>query len=97
MKKSISTQTSLHHVSPSTDNQKLVEVAPFLLLKEIRFMKQLIYVPTPALLDAHLGAVLLWKPLIFVRYITFPLQETYEIYKELLSPFQCILVFAASY
>lgn len=46
-----------------------------------------------AWLDPQLDAVLLWKSLIFVRYVIFPLQETYKIYKELLSPFQCVVCF----
>ena len=69
-----------------------MEVAPFL-LKEIHFMKQLISVPTLAWLDPQLSVVLLWKLLKFVRYILFPLQETYKIYKALLSPFSVYCLF----
>lgn len=53
-------------------------------------MRRLMYAPTPAWLVPQLGAPLLWKPLILVRYVVFPLQEeTSTIYKQLLSPFQC--------
>lgn len=52
-------------------------------------MRRLMYAPTLAWLVPQLGAPLLWKPLILVRYVVFPLQETSTVYKELLSPFQC--------
>lgn len=94
--RSFSTQTPVRYVSPSTNSQNLVEVAPFLLPVEIHFMKQWIYVPTLASPTPQLTAVLLGKSLLFVRYVIFPLQETYKIYRELLSPFQWVLFVSVS-